>query len=131
MGRSDAAPARRHREPQHEVFDILVSFKADGLLRHHFWGDYSATIGLWFLSGAAAEAALSLLGDGWKVSPKDPKLVIGTFSGEALDTAENTLAKFGADRAKMTSIAASIDHGETFTVSVAGDYIPPEQGSLF
>jgi hypothetical protein len=110
---------------------MLVSFKADGLLRHHFWGDCCATIGLWFLSSAAAEAALSLLGDGWKVSPKDPKLLIGTFSGEALDTAENTLAKFGASRAKMTSIATSIDHGEVFTVNVEGDYIPPEQGSLF
>lgn len=110
---------------------MQVLLPARGLLKHHFWGSYSATIGLWFDTVGDATVAASLLGAGWEHSKKDPLLVVGSFDGDLLTAAESRLAAYGADRAKMTSIATSIDHGEVFDLVVVGEWSDPRQLGLF
>ena len=41
--------------------------KANGLLHHHFWGTYHATIGLQFADPAAAREAAEVLGEPWEL----------------------------------------------------------------
>jgi hypothetical protein len=111
---------------------MYVSLPARGILFHHWYGDYSASIGLMFVDEGAAKAALLLLGDdAWKVSQKNPAMLRGSFDNVAVDAVTEKLVSFGAERDKIQSIRFSIDQGEPFTVTVTGEYIPPEQLCLF
>ena len=103
--------------------------KADGILAHHFWGDYYATIALEFESNAHAKDALRVLGDAWRFHEKVDNVLIFHGQKDALTEVEKTLVKYGADSEKMTSLAKSVDYGEPFTVEIP--IVPEEQCELF
>lgn len=111
----------------------MVKIHAHGILKHHFWGTYSATIGLSFSDKASAADALRTFGGrekGWIVSTVNPSMLVwdGVDDG-ALDAVCDVLESYGAEREKIASIARSIDHGEPFEVDVP--IVPAEQMSLF
>ena len=91
---------------------------AKGLLQHHFWGTYHASIVLMFEGAEEAGDALKILTGNWVQSKKDPCGVYGTFDREELTPIESQLAAFGADLDKMNSLEKSIDFGEEFTIAM-------------
>jgi hypothetical protein len=95
-----------------------MKVEAKGMLRHRFWGVYSAAIALQFSSADDAKAALPVLGDGWKLGEKHQEILIWEGESKALDLCSDLLESFGADRKKIASIATSIDHGEWFQVTI-------------
>ena len=117
----------------------MTTAAAKGILKHHFWGDYQATVALEFSSAEMAEAALSTLGEGWKSKGK----YVAWFGGrEALDALKARFA--GMDllvtcsdprcRTKcrdqaIDGVPHSIDFGPAFVVSVPLP-TPPEQLSI-
>lgn len=90
---------------------------AKGQLKHHFWGTYCATIGLWFATPALAAEAVAQLAP-FHVSEAEPQVLVFHGSGDALKQAEAVLREHGADMKKVTSLRKSIDHGEPFTITV-------------
>lgn len=115
--------------------------KAKGLLRHRFWGEYSAHILLEFESREDAEKAKEILNDGiefgyffsanggrckssgWIFIPLRDKAKVECIL--SVEVAEPTLSKvierlvkYGADKKKINSMAKSIDYGEPFTIEV-------------
>jgi hypothetical protein len=109
---------------------MIMQATAKGLLRHRFWGTYSAAIGLEFKDEVMAKAALRVLGAAdWKVGDKVKKCLV--WVGEDTDQVTEVLVSFGADANKIHSIAKSIDHGEFFTVSIPVDVVDPNQLILF
>lgn len=101
--------------------------KADGQLRHQFFGTYSAVIALVFQDAYQANQVLPLLGSGWKVGSK-PQALVWMGNGEELEGCKEVLGSFGADTDKIDSCAKSIDYGEPFTVEI--EITPEEQMSL-
>lgn len=104
---------------------------AGGGLRHHFWGEYKASMVLVFDTAIMLDAALAAgKFKGWERSEKRPDTAIHWFGdSDALETAKDELAAHGADREKIDSIARSIDFGEPFEVEFEVD--DPRQTSLF
>lgn len=94
-----------------------MQVKAKGILRHRFWGEYSAAIALEFASEEDARAALVVLKD-WAPGAKSPNVLVWTGNSEALDVCKETLTKYGADPSKIDSCAKSIDYGEWFEVTI-------------
>lgn len=90
---------------------------AKGQLRHHFWGEYSATIVLQFHSPVLADAAVAKL-PGFNVHPGEPRALVFHGKGDELKLVESLLVSLGADRKKLTSLAKSIDFGEPFTIAL-------------
>ncbi len=127
-----------------------MNLHAKGLVRHRFWGEYSASIALLFDTVEEKDIALTLLNQrkdfgvyynacggysesrGWR-DIKDGK-------GDAkralfCDAADPVLAEiveefvtYGADRKKILSLARSIDHGEEFEIHIP--YEDPSQQQL-
>jgi hypothetical protein len=96
-----------------------------GIARHHFWGDYKATITVAFLqthltAPEMLEAVKTALPSFDVDEDEDTGRVIAYFIGgdKALDTAVTELVAAGAERSKILSIARSIDWGEQFTVDI-------------
>lgn len=108
---------------------IGMKAKANGLLAHHFWGTYCATIALEFDTSEYAQDALRVLEDVWTVHEKMNNVLVFHGQKELLSEVEKTLVKYGADSKKMTSLAKSVDYGEPFTVEIP--IVPEEQGELF
>lgn len=115
--------------PAKEKGEGMNKVKASGLLAHHFWGEYSATIALEFEASAHAKDALRVLGDMWTVHEKVDNVLIFHGQREELTKVEQTLVKYGADSKKITSLAKSVDFGEPFTVEIP--ISSEEQGELF
>jgi hypothetical protein len=91
---------------------------AKGQLKHHFWGDYRATIVLQFATPALAREALTQFPD-WDIhSEAHPEVISYHGGGDELKAQENLLVSLGANRKKLGSLAKSIDFGEPFTVTV-------------
>lgn len=89
-----------------------------GQLRHRFWGEYSAVIGVWTVDPADHAALAAALPD-WEDVPGERPARRIIVSGEAeIAAAEDTLERLGADRRKIGSVAKSIDYGEPFTFLV-------------
>lgn len=106
-----------------------MTWTATGRLRHCWFGEYCAVIGLRFTSELAAEGALGVLGEPWERIDTSLRF---SGSGQALKSAEAQLRRYGADMAKVSSLRYSIDYGEPFTVTVSTP-IPDDglrQGSL-
>jgi hypothetical protein len=101
---------------------------ADGILRHHFWGEYRATIGLRFASSAHARDALPVLGSGWAPGNQNAAVLVWHGASAELDTVSDLLASYGANRDKIASCATSIDYGEPFSVTIP--IVPAEQLAL-
>ena len=106
----------------------MQTVHCEGILAHHFWGDYCATVALLFKSAQHAADAKVTLGDKWQVGKKDTALVWNGNSNE-LAKLTDQLASYGADPKKIASVAKSIDYGEPFECDVP--IVPVEQGSLF
>lgn len=92
-------------------------YHAEGLLRHRFWGEYSAHIVLEFADPSSAAAALEsgALGEGWQ---RKAQWLHWTGDSVALETVSDTLAAHGANRSAIASLRRSVDYGEPFEVSV-------------
>lgn len=108
----------------------MGTISATGQLKHHFWGDYYASIALCFTSDDNASAAQPLLGDKWKKAEKVKSVLLWHGNSEELDICKQTLVKYGADGSKIDSVAKSVDYGEPFTIEMK-DIVPPEQEKLF
>lgn len=90
--------------------------KANGQLKHHFWGEYAATIVLVFDSIDSANLAKTGAFSNWDLIEKDVLKFHG--SGDALSIEEEKLITHGADPQKLRSLAKSIDYGEPFTITL-------------
>lgn len=96
---------------------------AEGRLRHHFWGEYRASMVLLFDSAPMLDAALAAgKFKGWERSQKRPDTVLHWFGGsDDLESTKDELVAHGAERDKIDSIAKSIDYGEPFEVEFEVD----------
>ena len=98
-----------------------------GLLHHHFWGEYRATIVLQFGSTRERNAAL----DAFPMFTAVRTITMNFHGGgKALKAAEQALKAAGANMKKVTSMRTSIDHGEPFTVSVGRGARAAHDGSV-
>lgn len=119
-----------------------MNVQARGVLRHHFWGEYRATIGLSFTDAASATDARRVLGDAWKPG-KDPAVLIWHGGSAELEEQKAALCAFAltivpcswehcADRCadqEIDGLPHSIDIGPPFTVTIP--VVPAEQTELF
>lgn len=103
--------------------------KAQGQLRHRFWGTYSAVIALVFADEHQAKSILSKLGKGWSPDIYYPKVLKWVGNSEELEECKRVLGSLGADVTKIDSLTKSVDYGEPFEIQA--DIIPPEQMNLF
>lgn len=116
--------------------------KAQGVLRHGFFGTYVATIALVFDSADAARDALSVLAaDGWKTGKK-AECLIWSGSDDAFERVKERLDTFGRTNrpcgyshcthqckdATIDSVNHSIDIGPWFEVEIPCE--PTEQLAL-
>ncbi len=90
---------------------------ARGILRHHFWGDYRATITLHVERPEYLPAVLAAL-PAFKTDAAHPTSCGYHGGGEELKAQEDRLVDLGADRKAITSLAHSIDHGDPFVITV-------------
>lgn len=122
-----------------------MRIEANGRLRHCFFGNYSAVIGLAFGTADDAALALPLLGEGWTVGERSRHALIWQGGSESLKLLESTFKRnhgLTIDRCTwkeckgdkchkqgIASIAHSIDYGPSFKVSfLVSD---PNQINLF
>ncbi len=110
-----------------------MKIRGEGQLRHHFWGDYGATIVIVFKDEASARDVLPKL-PGCKVSEKASHVLVFHGGGDAFETIKKAISDFRAplnarDGEPVDSVARSIDLGPPFAVEI--DVIPSEQISLF
>lgn len=100
-----------------------MKLSAQGILRHHFFGEYSAGLGLTFdtpedAALAAPQLAPPDLGESWQASARRPNILTICVDSAQLERLAAHLATLGADPEAITSVAHSIDHGDPFTVTV-------------
>ena len=95
-----------------------MKVSAKGQLRHRFFGQYSAVIGLKFDCPGDAIAALPKLGAGWSRHETVDHALIWVGDSDALKACETTLERFGAEKRKIASLAKSVDYGEPFSITV-------------
>jgi hypothetical protein len=108
----------------------MTSVHANGILRHCFFGTYTAVIGLTFESETHKQDAKKVLGNSWSdESAKRKNILVWSGTSEELDEVKKVLVKYGADEKKIDSIAKSIDYGEPFEVNIP--IVPNEQLPLF
>jgi hypothetical protein len=105
----------------------IVNITATGILRHCWWGEYQAGIGLQFQSAEDAALALGKL-PGWKTSTA-PTVLLITVDSAQLEQVKVQLGALGADVDKIDSVAKSIDHGEPFEITVRVE--DPRQVQMF
>lgn len=107
-----------------------------GCLRHRFWSEYSAMVGIQFSDAPSAADALRVLGPPWHQADDH---LLWTGSEEALTAMEARIAPYltvspcgrTECRGKVHSIASlahSIDYGPMFTVEIP--IVPIEQGAF-
>jgi hypothetical protein len=104
--------------------------KAHGILRHHFHGTYSATVGLQFADAPAAREAIEILGEPWELAG-ERSLVVGVDSaglkrlkrqlrGHGLRTLHRDRGgpRKGPGKDAIDCCCRSVDVGCPFTVEV-------------
>lgn len=94
-----------------------------GILQHHFWGEYHATLTIVFERPGYAQLAARVLGPPWRAEPlgfsMNPSPVVACFVDEkVLPAVKEVLVHYGADRNKVNSVATSIDFGEPWTIEI-------------
>jgi hypothetical protein len=100
---------------------VNMNAQAKGILRHQFFGTYSAVIALEFQDTYQAKESLTKLGNGWNISQKNDNVLVWAGNSEELDVCKDVLTSFGADYDKIDSVAKSIDYGEPFQVIIPID----------
>jgi hypothetical protein len=105
--------------------------KAEGILAHHFWGTYYATVGLVFDNEFEAKCALDSgkLYKTFKQSEKKTNALVCMVKSDVLDEIKKNLATFGADVKAIDSVAHSIDFGDPFFIEL--DVDDPRQKVMF
>ncbi len=98
-----------------------MEIKANGQLRHHFWGDYAATIALEFANEVEAAFAKAKLVSGWTVAKNSPRALIWHGGGGDFAVCKAELVKLGADENKIASMRFSVDYGEKFDIVMEVD----------
>jgi hypothetical protein len=63
----------------------MSTIKATGILRHHFWGDYSAGMALQFSSEQDAADALEVLSSDWKHGQDHRDILVWCGTGRQLE----------------------------------------------
>ena len=106
--------------------EVLMQHLVHGQLRHHFWGDYSATIMLQFGTVALASLAQQSILPDWEPHPQEPRALRYHGTGADLKRTEALLVRLGADGKKLRSLARSIDFGEPFTITFDTTPAPTE-----
>lgn len=109
---------------------MKLTVKAEGMLRHHFWMPYQATIALAFADADCAKAAMTML-PGWKQGTKSLNALVWFGDSEALKEQERLLVFFGADENAISSVAHSIDHGDRFECQIEVEAVDPNQLPMF
>lgn len=128
---------------QHETLEdfAVCSVRGRGYLRHRFWGDYSARIGIVFDDNASAQDARQILGERWQLIDLEAGkagLAI-TVDSEGLDALKLALAayiksipcySYGCKGAlhSIDSLAHSADYSPAFDVIIP--ITPAEQRQL-
>lgn len=121
----------------------MQTVKADGVLRHCFWGTYNAQVILKFLDTVSASDAKRTLGDIWKVGDTSSNVLTWIGDSAQLDELKLQFKKFGVQVHKcgrkscktqckeedIDSTAHSVDYGPNFSISIP--IIPTEQLVLF
>lgn len=113
---------------------------AQGMLRHCFFGEYSARIVLVFSSEAHAKDAQKTLGDAWRLAEKTSGVLVAQLSPAQLDAFKTAypakIAPCGRKHCKrqckdaaIDSLAHSVDYGPDFSVEIPTT--PAEQSALF
>lgn len=119
------------------IADLKATYRArgqtfvqgEGLLQHHFWGSYAASIAIVFATPAEAHDALATLGGSWKLGQRSGRAVVWHGAAADADATVKRLVDYGADPEKITSVKKSIDHGEPFHVVIPTR--PSEQLRMF
>ena len=126
------------------------TYQAEGILKHHFWGEYCADIILMFVTDEDAKRALpaitasmdpitevhndaqghKVISRGWELGTSVTNCVFIQASGKDLENALDVLESFGANRDKVTSMSKSIDQGEMFKLKIPHLYIDHPQQQL-
>jgi hypothetical protein len=127
------------------------TYNADGMLKHHFWGEYCADIILLFNSNEDAKGALpaitasmdpikekhtdaqghKVISKGWEIGKEATDCIFIQASGDDLENALDVLENFGANRDKVTSMSKSIDQGEAFKIKIPHLYLDhPQQTTI-
>lgn len=104
--------------PPMEAAGPVGTVRGRGRLAHRFHGTYSAAIALEFESLSEARTALGVLGEPWKLSPRDGRFLVCSVDGAALGVEKEKLGRYGADVGAIDSLRKSVDYGEPFTVDV-------------
>lgn len=97
-----------------------MKLTANGMLRHCFFGDYSAVIALRFEEKQDAELAIPQLhipnlGAEWTQAGNGAVI---TVNSDQLNRVKDQLAELGADPDAIDSVAHSTDFGDPFSVTV-------------
>jgi hypothetical protein len=105
--------------------------KAEGILRHHFWGTYYATVGLVFDNEFEANCALDSgkLHKAFKNAEKKKNALACFVDSDVLKEIETNLGSLGADVKAIASLAHSVDFGDPFFIEL--DVTDPRQTELF
>jgi hypothetical protein len=121
----------------------MAKFKGIGVLRHGFYGNYVAVIGLQFENEKIAAHVLPLLGKHWRVGEKEKRVLVASVGGEDLDLVKAQLDRLGrinlpcgyyhcvhqCKNEPIDNVNHSIDMGAQFEVTIECE--PIEQTSLF
>ena len=122
---------------------MKVSFT--GILQHHFWGDYCATVVLRFNSPQLAKDAQQVLGAAdpshlemekgeWGYSHRDPNKIHALLSSEQLDKLKSQFKAWGMDQRNLDNIDSmnsSVDHGSPFCGEIEINLPNLNQVSMF
>lgn len=96
--------------------------KGQGILKHHFWGEYCATVGLMFETEEIAAQVMPKFqvkgAEPVHLGESNKKIVVCFVNSAQLTELEDILEKMGANRKKIASCAKSIDSGEPFSFEV-------------
>lgn len=92
-------------------------------MNHHFYGDYSAGIGIGFDDPQSAALALPKLQPRnlpvqWRQGEKARHVAVICVNSEQLEVLKQHLGELGADVDAIDSVDHSIDYGDPFTVEV-------------
>lgn len=122
----------------------MPTLKVKGQLRHRFFGDYSAKIGLKFESEQQAKAALPLikarlpepmemvreadgrLNYGGIFESNNDQVLLLMVASQDMNAVKALLSSWGADPEAIDSVATSIDFGQPFTCEIPLDAVEPE-----
>jgi len=105
--------------------------KGQGILRHRFWGEYSAALAIQWRDSHEASAALAsgILGPGWTLGATRADVTVTTVDSAGLDALVDRLVAIGAERSAIASLAHSVDYGDPWDVEA--DVVDPRQGAFF